>query len=237
MTLLALLLLAVLAMAPLGITLRWGTLLRSRRESALAVHRGRLAELDRDRAEGRVAEADYQLAVLEVQRRLLAAADAPEEAPRVAGGRRPLWAALVVVPLAALGLYLIDGHPELPAAPLAARLARADAERVDAAGLVGTLRARLATLDPKTDLARQGYLLLGNTEDALGHLPEATAAWRVALAARFDPTLAAQVAEAQTRIDGHVSAESAALFRQALAAAPAEAAWRGLAERRLGEMK
>ena len=243
MTLVALLLLAVLALAPLALSLRPGRPPRSRRESALAVHRAQLLELDRDQTAGRIGEADRQFAVVEVQRRLLAAAETPEEVdptPLPTGpptGRRALMVSLVLVPLAAAGLYLLDGHPDLPAAPLAARLARGDRERQEAAALVATLRARLATLDPTSDLARQGYQLLGNAEDGLGHLAAAAEAWRAALAIRFDPNLAVELAEAQTRLEGRVTPASAALFRRALSEAPPDAPWRRLAEQRLEELR
>ena len=61
-------------------------------------------------------------------------------------------------------------------------------------------------------------------------------AWRQALRdGPFEPTLAAQTAEAQARGDGVVSAETAALFRQALDAAPKDASWRLLAEQRIAQ--
>jgi cytochrome c-type biogenesis protein CcmH len=97
------------------------------------------------------------------------------------------------------------------------------------------LRTNLATLDPKTDKARQGYVLLGNAEAQMGDLAKATADWRTALDAQFDPTLAVQIAEAQSRLDGHVGPESADLFRRALAAGPADAPWRAMAQQRLEE--
>jgi cytochrome c-type biogenesis protein CcmH len=233
-TLLILALFALVVLAPLALVLCGRQGVRSRRESALAIHRAQLAELDRDLAEGRLAPEDHAAAKLEVQRRLLAAADAPEPAPARAN-RRPVLAVLVLVPLLAAGLYAIDGHPFLPAAPLASRLAEAARSAQDAEALVAMLRTRLATLDQHSDLARQGYMLLGNSEDALGHLPDAVAAWRKALEIRFDPALAALVAEAQTRIEGKVSADSAALFRRALAEGPANAPWRKTAEQRLAE--
>jgi cytochrome c-type biogenesis protein CcmH len=55
------------------------------------------------------------------------------------------------------------------------------------------------------------------------------------LASGFDPLIAAHAAEAATRAEGHVSPDSAALFRQALAAAPPDAPWRGVVEKRLAE--
>lgn len=234
MTLLLLALCAVVVLAPLGLVLRGQMRLRSRRESALAIHREQLAELDRDLADGRIAPAEHGNAVLEVQRRLLVAADTPDgPAPRVS--RAPLLATLVAVPVLGAALYAVDGHPFLPAAPLAARISAAAGHTQDAGMLIGLLREKLAMLDPHSEMARQGYVLLGNAEDSLGHLPEAADAWRHALAIRFEPGLAALTAEAQTRLEGKVSPESAALFRRALADAPANAPWRGLAEKRLAE--
>lgn len=234
MTLLVLALCAALALVPLAFVLRGGNVLRSRRESALAIHRAQLAELDRDLAEGRIAESEHASARLEIQRRLLAAADAPEGPPPRAA-RGPLLATLVLVPLLGAGLYALGGHPFLPAAPLAARLAAADKGAKDPGLLIAMLRERLATMDQKSAMAREGYVLLGNAEDSVGQLPAAVDAWRHALDIRFDAGLAAMVAEGQTRIDGKVSPASADLFRRALAAAPANAPWRGLAQKRLAE--
>jgi cytochrome c-type biogenesis protein CcmH len=234
-TLLALALLAIVVLAPLAIALSGRQAARSRQDSALAIHRAQLAELDRDFADGRIGTSEHAAAKLEVQRRLLAAADAAEPPPARAS-RLPVYAALVAVPVVAASLYAVAGHPFLPAAPLAARPPDAPASAQDTAALATLLRARLATLDPHSDQARQGYLLLGNTEFGLGHLPEAVDAWRRALAVRFDPSLAALVAEAQTRLDGgRVSFQSATLFRRALAEGPADAPWRPIAEKRLAQ--
>ena len=64
-----------------------------------------------------------------------------------------------------------------------------------------------------------------------------TRAWRTALATRFDPTLAAEAAEAITETEGRVTDEAAALFRRALVEAPADAPWRAMAQKRLAEAK
>ena len=119
---LAVLLLAGFALAPLALVLRGRAEARGRRDADLALHRAQLAELDRDLAEGRIAPAEHATATLEVQRRLLAAAGS-EEAEPGAGRRAPLFAALVLVPLAGAALYGLGGHPGLPAAPLAERIA------------------------------------------------------------------------------------------------------------------
>jgi cytochrome c-type biogenesis protein CcmH len=235
MTLLVLALFTLAALSPLLLVLRGGGSARSRRDSALAIHRAQLVELDRDLAEGRIAAPEHANAVLEVQRRLLAAGASPDTAPPARAARAPLLAVALLVPVAAAGLYTIAGHPFLPAAPLARRIADADraAENTDA--LIAHLRDKLAAMDQTSEIARQGYVLLGNAEDSRGRLPEAAAAWRKAVAIRFDARLAALAAEAQTRLDGKVSADSAALFRRALVEGPADAAWRKIAEQRLAQ--
>jgi len=228
-------LLALVALAPLAWALARQGAGRGRRESALRIQGAQLAEIDRDLADGRIAPAEHATARLEIQRRLLAAADIAEPEAR-RGSALPLAAALLVVPMLAVGLYFAShGRPDLPAAPLAQRLALQAEANKDSEALVARLREKLPTLDQSSELARQGYILLGNAEDGLGHLDRAAAAWHKALMIQFDPTLAAITAEAQTRLQGRVSAESAALFQRALAEAPANAPWRQVAEQRLAE--
>lgn len=233
---LALLCLALLALAPLALTLGFSRRARGRREAALALHRAQLAELDRDRDEGRIGPAEHAAAVLEVQRRLLAAA-ANEEGAGTASGRGPIVATLVLVPLAAFALYVAGGSPGLPAAPLAERMARSEQRAREEAQLIDELRLRIAQLDPHSEQARQGYVLLGNVEASRDNYAAAAAAWRNALDARFDPALAVEAAEAASRAEGGVSPASAALFRRALEAAPADAPWRQMVERRLAEAR
>lgn len=224
--LLALLALAVLA--PLLLVLRGRAATRSARELALELHRTQLRELDRDLAEGRILPDEHKTAVLEVQRRLLAAAAANEALPRV-GARWPVLLTAIVVPLVAFGLYAVSGsQPFMPSVTPGDRQARPAEE----AALIEELRQRLAQLDPQTDRARQGYVLLGNVEEARGNDAAAAAAYRMALHGHFDATVAARAAEASVRAEGGVSDSTAALFRRALAAAP-DAPWRSLAERRL----
>jgi cytochrome c-type biogenesis protein CcmH len=146
-------------------------------------------------------------------------------------------AALLLVPLGALALYLLGGSPELPAVPLADRVAAAREREAREQALIAQLRQRLGEIDPHTEQARQGYILLGNAEASRGRLPEAADAWRTALAARFDPTIATEAAEAITEAQGRVTDEAAALFRRALAEAPGDAPWRPMAQKRLSEAK
>jgi cytochrome c-type biogenesis protein CcmH len=233
---LAIALLAAIALAPLALSLRRAASARSRREAAVALHRAQLSELDRDLADGRIAAAEHASAVLEVQRRLLNAAGGTEDTPRTSSPS-PILIALVLVPLGAFALYVVGGNPNLPAAPLAERIAAAQQRAEQEAALIAQLRHRLALLDPHSDQARQGYVLLGNAEVSRGRLRAAADAWRIALATRFDPTLAAEAAEAICETEGRVTDEAAGLFRRALAEAPADAPWRPMAQKRLSEVK
>ena len=224
--LLALLALAVLA--PLLLALRGRAGARGARELAMQLHRTQLQEVDRDLAEGRILPAEHVTAVLEVQRRLLAAAEAREADARP-GARWPVLAAAVLIPVAAFGLYWMSGsQPGMPSVDAASRQARAAEE----GALIAELRQRLSTMDPASDRARQGYVLLGSVEEARGNAAAAAEAYRTALRGKFDPTIAARAAEAAVRAEGGVSESSAALFRRALAAAP-DAPWRDAVLQRL----
>ncbi|NVN41475.1 c-type cytochrome biogenesis protein CcmI, partial [Ameyamaea chiangmaiensis] len=146
-----------------------------------------------------------------------------------------VWVALTLIPVAALALYLTEGHPSLPAQPLAPRHAAAVQEDTRTDVLLTQLRAGLDRVAPTDPNYVRGYLLLGQAEAAREHYAAAAAAWHKALDQQFDPELAARTAEAQTRADGRVSADSAALFRRALDAAPKDAEWRMAAEQRIAE--
>jgi cytochrome c-type biogenesis protein CcmH len=226
--------LALVALAPLVWALWGSTVQRSRRSAALDLHRAQLTELDRDLEQGRIGAPEHSVAKLEVQRRLLAEAAGEDGATR--SSLAPLLATLVIVPVAALLLYLPGSAPHMPAVPLAARLAAERAQQAQAERLIEELNAKIATLPPQSDQAREGYVLRGNLEDTRGNLAGAADDWQKAIAIRFDPTLAAEVAEAHSRIEGRVSPDSAALFRRALAEAPADAPWRAVAEQRLASL-
>ena len=203
---------------------------KGRREAALALHRAQLAELDRELAEGRLLPSEHGAARLEVQRRMLAEARSEDPAPE-RSSRWPLIYALLLVPAGALALYLVQGQPGMPAQPLAPR----QAEWAQQDQLIDQLKARLAQLPPGDPRLYEGYLLLADAEVKRDRLGEASDAWTKALAINFDPELAARAAEARAESAGQVDNVSADLFRRALAAAPADAAWRSLAEERLKE--
>lgn len=96
------------------------------RGSDLNVYRDQLEEIGRDRDAGRIGDAEAAAARLEVSRRLLAAANTKDAfaAPNTSPSRRRMvaLAALILLPVGVVGLYLTWGSPLLPHAPLFARL-------------------------------------------------------------------------------------------------------------------
>ncbi|PWS38789.1 c-type cytochrome biogenesis protein CcmI [Falsiroseomonas bella] len=222
--------LALLAMLPLVVMLLRPARARGRAEADLALYRAQLAELDRERETGRLDEAAHAAATLEVQRRILAA---PKDDAAGAGKRSAafLAAALFLVPAAAMGLYLVRGIPDMPSAPYDLRRQQAEAEEQ----LLTALRARIAQFDPGSEQARQGFILLGNAERNRGRNAEALQAWTRALAVRFEPQLAADIAEVQME-EGNFN-EASALLARALAQQPQDIRLRfmtGLVEERAG---
>ncbi|MBD0270877.1 MAG: c-type cytochrome biogenesis protein CcmI, partial [Acetobacteraceae bacterium] len=209
---------------------------RGRREADLALYHRQLAELERERAAGRLDEVAHSAAVLEVQRRLLAApgpaeSDAPG-AKAAATGRAPLLAPVVAVPPRAAVLYRANGNPGLPSATLAARQDGAAQEEQ----LLALLRQRLAAApDPNGETARQGWMLLGNAERGRGRPDAAAEAYARALAIRFDAEIAGQ--RAQALLEADRTEEAARFLAETLPRAPDHIGLRfltGLAEARAG---
>lgn len=113
----------------------------------LAIYRDQLAEVDRDLAAGLVTAAEADAARVEVKRRLLGAADRIAATGAPVAGRGARWAVaaagLVVVPLLAVGLYLVIGVPDLPDQPFAARQG-SPSDHQDFAALIKQVEDRLA---------------------------------------------------------------------------------------------
>ncbi|HEY8612920.1 MAG TPA: c-type cytochrome biogenesis protein CcmI [Roseomonas sp.] len=223
-----------------------------------ALYRAQLAELEREKALGRLDEAAHAAALLEVQRRLLAV---PEVTPARMGGRGPLLAGLVVVPVLAFALYFMNGLPGMPSATFAERR---DASARDEA-LLAQLRARLAAMPAGSGAARQGWLLLAEAERNRGRPAEAAAAYAEVLKSGFEADIAAQrvqvlleagqvdeaiafLADALPRASQHVGlrflsgqaeaqagrpAMARAAWAALLASAPEGAPWKVMVERRM----
>ena len=135
---------------------------------AAAIYRDQLAELDRDRAQGVIGEAEAAAARAEIARRLIRADQSEATASR--GAERPhrLAAAMVIaMPVVALAAYLALGAPNLPDQPLASRAGLQSGR--DIASLVTAVEARLKT-NPDDgrgwEVLAPVYQRLGRFEDA-----------------------------------------------------------------------
>jgi cytochrome c-type biogenesis protein CcmH len=195
----------------------------SRRESALRsgsdvnVYRDQLEEIRRDHAAGLIGESEAAAAQVEVSRRLLAAADAEaavsQPAPDAATERRRAVAivALVLLPLGAMGLYLMVGSPMLPGQPLTSR---GPAERQTIAQMVAQVESHLA----KNPSEGRGWEVVAPIYLRMGRFEDAVKARRHALELN-GPTAErhAGLGEALTAAaNGVVTAEALAAFKQAL---------------------
>jgi cytochrome c-type biogenesis protein CcmH len=236
------LLLALLTVAPLGLYAWRGARLRSRQYASIALHRAQLRELDQELADGRLVIEEHAAAKLEVQRRLLSDAALTETVGTPAGTSSIVLTA-VLVPAVALLLYLRLGQPNFPPKDVPGAGPEQPAAQVEDPAkaakdeaIIGQLRARLEVMDPHAPRTVEGYQILGQAELSRGHLTEAGDAWKHVLAEKFDPTLAAETGEVLTEAaGGKITPEALALFKRALAEAPADAPWRPMAEKRVAE--
>ncbi|WP_428248125.1 c-type cytochrome biogenesis protein CcmI [Ferrovibrio sp.] len=197
----------------------------ARKAHDLAVYRAQLDEIAQEVARGTLNEAEANNARVEIQRRLLRADAAPDEAaasrtltPGVLIGTGLL---LALLPVGAVGLYAALGRPDaarmLPAMQQA-ELERQRAERRELDVLVDRLRQRLEAEPNRAD----GWLLLGRTLMNMGRYGESADAFNRLVA------LQPQDAEAQAFLgeayvfgnDGAVTREARVAFERVLQIEP-----------------
>ena len=169
------------------------------------VYRDQLKELERERAAGEIGAAEAEAARAEIARRLLAASDATKPAVAVPS-RPPQMVAMglaVLLPMAALAIYLVEGTPSLPSHPFATRDQRArvavraaagpaaaiaglppDEQAKAIRGMVDGLTARLE--QSPGDL--QGWVRLARARGVLGDTAAAVDAYARAVALAPDDT-------------------------------------------------
>jgi cytochrome c-type biogenesis protein CcmH len=182
-----------------------------------SIYKDQLGELDRDVGRGLIGAKEAAAARTEIARRLLRAdaSAAPMHQPSPEGRRR--WAALaaiVAVPVVAVGLYLFLGSPQLPDQPLAARI-NTPPDQQDMAALIARVETHLAS-HPEDG---RGWELLGPVYLRLGRVGDAQTAFSNAI--RILGSTAerqASLGEAMVRAnDGVVTAEARAAFERAAA--------------------
>jgi len=191
--------------------------------SDVAVYRDQLEEIERDRTAGLIADNEAAGAKVEVSRRLLAAADAPaapagNTAAATRRRRAVAVAALVALPLGAVGIYLALGSPLLPDQPLTARLVEARANQ-SMESLIAQVEAHLAQ---RPDDGR-GWEVIAPVYLRLGRFDDAVKARRNALRLNGDSAeREAALGEALVfGANGVVTAEAKSAFEKAVALDPA----------------
>lgn len=188
--------------------------------SEVAVYRDQLDEVARDRSSGLIGEAEAEAAKIEVSRRLIAAADAAQAVTNESAGsplrrrRVTALAALLALPLGATALYLAIGSPQLPGAPLAARLA-ATHENAPIAKLIAQVEAHLE----KNPNDARGYAVLAPVYLRLGRFADAVNANRRVIALSGETAaVQADLGEALTAAaNGIVTVDAKTAFERAVA--------------------
>jgi cytochrome c-type biogenesis protein CcmH len=194
----------------------------TRSASVADLYRVQIAKIDADASRGLVTPADAEGAKAEAARRLLAAS------AEASDPNRPVWrysvwlavlASILFVPGFSIGLYALLGKPDLPDAPLAARLA-APPGKIELAAAVAKIEAHLKQ---NPDDAR-GYEVLAPIYLRLGRAQEAALAYTEIMRLRgATPTLRTKYGEALVYAGrGTVTPEARAAFDQALAENPAQ---------------
>lgn len=188
-----------------------------RQPANLVVLRDQLAELERERAEGLLAETDFNSARSELQRRLLeenAPATVAATAPR--GDRLTVLLLLLLIPLATTAGYLLLGNPR--ALDPLQRQARLAPEQVEA--MVARLAERLRT---NPDDA-QGWVMLARSYKVLERYEQAADAYaRASRVVDVDATLLADYADVLSRSQGgKLQGKPLSLIERALQVDPDE---------------
>lgn len=143
-----------------------------RRAANLAILRDQLAELDNERKEGTLSDADFAQAKDELQRRLLEETEAGEAAPAAtASGRNSALFLLLALPIAAAAGYAILGEPRALDPTMTQSASRAGEQQLQ--GLIDQLAERLKQNPDDVE----GWVTLARTYKTLGRFTEAAAAY------------------------------------------------------------
>ena len=178
-----------------------------------AIHRDRLAELERDHSNGTLSAADLAEAREELQRQLLDDTAAAEVPTVDVVSRRSGIALVIVLPLLAVALYSVIGTPAavLPQAAQAQR-ATADMEQ---------LAAKLAQKMEQNPDNPEGWVMLARAYKSMGRWDDAERAYtRIGPDLERSAELLAEVAELLVQKNNGFDARSRDLVQKALRLEP-----------------
>ncbi len=186
-----------------------------RRAANLAIYRDQLAELECDRADGSLAEADFVAARSELQRRLLDEAQPGAGVVQQGGGRKVAYVLLAALPLLSIAGYLVLGRPQ--ALDPANTQPRMNAQQIDS--MLVQLEEKLKA-NPD-DL--KGWVMLARSYKVLGRFADAAQAYSHGGALlEGDPVLLADYAEVLSQVNGKFDGKPTELLAAALKIDPNE---------------
>ena len=220
------------------------------------VYRDQLEEVERERAEGLIAEAEADMARVEIERRILAAGKvegASSQGISSVWRQRSVAMTAAVVVLGSVGLYTANGSPDLPGVPFvqpatatsAARpaagtqvAANQGAKPHDLAKMIDGLAAKLKE-DPNN---LEGWRMLGWSYYNTNQFKEAAGAYAKAIELKDDDgQLKSAYGEALVRAsDGVVTKQAHQAFSSAVKLRPSDPRARfflGLAKQQNGDPK
>jgi cytochrome c-type biogenesis protein CcmH len=204
---------------PLWLGLR-STSKADRKESNLAIFRDQLAELAREKAEGSLAEADFEQARHELQRRLLEEVEPDTTASGVQAthgpSRKTAIAILVLLPILGLAGYGILGNPKALDPMQTVAPQEMTPEKINE--MVATLAEKLKA-NPDN---MQGWLMLARSYKSMGRYDEAVQAFAKAEnTINDDPDQLASYAEAIAMANGKgINGKALQLVERALKVDP-----------------
>ena len=187
-----------------------------RREANLGIFRDQLSELERDYREGSLAEADFEQAKSELQRRLLEEVHPEAVVAVTQGGRNTALALLIALPLAASAGYLILGNPQA-FDPMQTQ-AHVSPQQIE--DMLGKLVERLK----KNPDDNNGWVMLARSYRALGRYAEAAKAYSHGGAlVNSDAALLAEYAEVLGQVNGgRLEGKPSELITRSLKLSPEE---------------
>lgn len=152
------------------------------RDLNLKVLREQMAELERDRRDGRLDQAAYEHARHELERRTLD--DAGGESTKADfGGRKTILAVALAIafPIAVMSLYVMLGTPETITGKPAAKAGGGEGDHPLSPEQITAMVERLSLRLQENPNDGQGWLMLARSYAVLGRFPESAAAYGRAL--------------------------------------------------------
>jgi len=202
---------------------------RARRERA--IYRDQLAELQREADAGRISATDAKLAATEIQRKMLASADAADPIDAATTTPARGWAApaaliliATLLPIGSLAVYMSVGSPELPSYSFDPVRAGAEAKAQQSVAEADALVRQLVERLRQEPDSLKGWVLLAGLYRTLQRNAEAVRAYeRVYELSGKDVRYAGDYGEALVlATNGDVTPNARALFEQVMKADSSE---------------